>query len=107
MKKIKKGYYLPEQLADFFKEWSKPGNDLSPHVSGALLAYMTLDADTREQLSRLAFGENVEQAIKDARSVLSNHFDQASYQEIRKELSSSQWEGLVKAISQVKSTDNQ
>ncbi len=107
MKKIKKGYYLPATLADYFKEWAKPGNDLSPHVSGAILAYMALDAETREKLAKLAVGEDIEIALQKVKAMLQESFGKMAYDEVRDELSSAQWTALLKSISQLKNSGNQ
>ena len=107
MKKTKKGYYLPENLALYFKEWAKPGNDLSPHVSGAILAYMTLDAETREKLAKLACDKDVKSSLKEARGLLFEAFGKMAYADVRKELSPEQWAALLEAILQLKNTENQ
>lgn len=62
IKKVRRSYDLPENLVFYFKNW-KPGRDLSPKVSGAILYYMTLDPDIRDLCEKLAHNEDIEKAL--------------------------------------------
>jgi len=60
---VKRAYYLPAPLMDFFAEWSKPGRDFSTSVAGSVLIWMTLPADLREKAKQEAYKPNVKQSL--------------------------------------------
>ena len=62
VKKVRRSYDLPENLVNYFKNW-KPGRDLSPKVAGAILYFMTLNADMRDKCEKLAYSEDIEKAM--------------------------------------------
>ena len=60
----KKGYYLPDDLVDLFKEWSKPGRNYSPKVAGAIFFYMHLSPNLRDICEKAAHSKNIKAAMK-------------------------------------------
>ena len=62
VKKVRRSYDLPENLVNYFKNW-KPGRDLSPKVAGAILYFMTLNADMQDKCEILASSEDIEKAM--------------------------------------------
>lgn len=61
----KKSYYLPKILIDLFKEWCKPGRDYSPKIAGAILYYMSIEPNIRNDCEKIAYSDadNIKKAI--------------------------------------------
>ena len=66
----KKSYYLPKELTDYLAKWSSPGRDYSASVSGALLVWMALPAEIREQAARLSSHPKVPMNVDKIRILL-------------------------------------
>ena len=63
VKCTKKSFYLPDPLYDFFRVWCKPGRNYSPKAAGAILFYMALSPDTRDQCEKAAHRGDIEQLV--------------------------------------------
>lgn len=61
--KSQKSYYLPDKLIDYFRKWCKPNRGYSPKISGAILYYMTLSPEIRDQCEKLAHTEDIQKAL--------------------------------------------
>ena len=67
---IKRGYYIPEDLAKAWEKFHLPSKDFSPSVAGALTVWMTLGAAEREKIRKAVYTHNIDSAIKLTKKLL-------------------------------------
>lgn len=71
MKLVKRGYNFSENLLEEWKQFHFPAKqNYSASAAAAFLLYMTLDANVREQLQKLASQEDIKSAREQAKNLL-------------------------------------
>jgi len=74
---VKRGYAIPAKLAARFRSWCKPGRELGSNVAGAMVVWMTLPADIREQAEKAAYADDLNAGVGELHKALCRYFRQA------------------------------
>ena len=61
---IKRGYYFPPDIAEYWEKFHFPTKNYSPSAVGAFMVWTALDAVTREKIIKLAYTHKPEAAVK-------------------------------------------
>ena len=68
---IKRGFYIPVTLADFWERFHAPSKDYSPSAAAGMLLYMACDMpNLRESVRKLAMEKDVKKAVAKTRELL-------------------------------------
>jgi len=98
---IKRGYNFTEELIKEWERFHRPSKDFSPSAAGALLVWMSLPSEFREEIRQLAHEPQVRKNIAVVKEKLKKAFiDEALLEEL--ENSDSVKKNLLAALEKMR-----